>query len=233
MRLELKPILVWAALLAGGSAYAAGQELYAAAKSGAYAPYGIPASKAYSDPVSGLAGPMQVEEPISAPSLNDKITDPHIRAKGLSERQKEAFRKRKEKMQEMMALIKAKRSALQNAKPEERAALARELHNLILEKNPEVALPTPAPQTSDPAGNATARETRVLPGEKPSDKAPENSGVSPGTGDSRAPLGSSAAQSAREGGWESGHRRGEERPVPKMERPREMPKHPAFRDEDN
>jgi hypothetical protein len=103
------------------------------------------------------AGQMQVEEPslaaVPAPERDAKISKAQRnRARGLTAEQKQAFRERKEKMQEMITLITEKRRALQAAKPEERAALARELHSLILEKDPDAGVST-----------ATASTARVLP----------------------------------------------------------------------
>jgi hypothetical protein len=96
-------------------------------------------------------GRMQVEEPAavgSAPDQRDSKAWQKSHAKGLTDAQKAAFRERKEKMEGMIALIKAKRKALQDAKPEQRAALARELHSLILEKD------------SDPSEVAAAASVR-------------------------------------------------------------------------
>jgi hypothetical protein len=99
-------------------------------------------------------GRMQVEEPSTAasdPDARDSKAWQKSHAKGLTDAQKAAFRERKEKMEGMIALIKAKRKALRDAKPGERAALARELHSLILEKD------------SDPSQVASAAALR--PGE--------------------------------------------------------------------
>lgn len=97
-------------------------------------------------------GRMQVEEPTTAARDTNAQTSKawqKSHAKGLTDAQKAAFRERKEKMEGMVSLIKAKRKALQDAKPEERAALARELHSLILEKDP------------DPSAVASATTARV------------------------------------------------------------------------
>lgn len=124
------------------------------------------------------AGQMQVEEPSvgtpAAPAIvhSAKISkEQRAPARGLSAEQKQAFRDRKEKMQQMITLITEKRRALQAAKPEERAALARELHSMILERDPEglaltgqarVAAPSPekpavnAPVINPPASPASA-----------------------------------------------------------------------------
>ncbi len=82
-------------------------------------------------------GRMQVEEPSNAadPEANASKAWQQSHPKGLTDAQKAAFRERKDKMEGMIALIKAKRQALRDAKPEERAAIARELHVLILEKD--------------------------------------------------------------------------------------------------
>jgi hypothetical protein len=92
------------------------------------------------------AGRMQVEEPAAAaqPGANESKAWQKSHPKGLTDAQKTAFRERKEKMEGMIALIKAKRQALRDAKPEERAAIARELHVLILEKDGEPATVTTA-----------------------------------------------------------------------------------------
>jgi hypothetical protein len=92
------------------------------------------------------AGRMQVEEPAAAaqPGPNASKAWQKSHPKGLTEEQKTAFRERKEKMEGMISLIKAKRQALREAKPEERAAIARELHVLILEKDGEPATVTTA-----------------------------------------------------------------------------------------
>ena len=97
-------------------------------------------SKAAPGAVKTAAGKMQVEEPKTSAPLNDARESKawqKTHAKGLTEEQKTAFRDRKVNMEAMITVIKAKRKALQNAKPEDRAALARELHSLILEKDGE------------------------------------------------------------------------------------------------
>ena len=109
------------------------------------------ASSRSQNPAPG-PGRMQVEEPASTtanPDQRDSKAWQKSHAKGLTEEQKAAFRERKDKMEGMIALIKAKRKALQEAKPEERAALARELHSLILEKD------------SDPSEVASAASVRT------------------------------------------------------------------------
>jgi hypothetical protein len=91
-----------------------------------------------------VPGRMQVEEPdaaafpkapASAARESKAWQKSHARG-GLTEAQKQAFRERKEKMEGWIAVIKEKRRALAAAKPEERAAIARELHALMLEKDP-------------------------------------------------------------------------------------------------
>jgi hypothetical protein len=83
---------------------------------------------------------MQVEEPKASPAGTASKGQPKAkqsaRARALTESQKQAFRERKEKMEGMIAVIKQKREAMAMAKPEERAAIAHELHNLMLEKDP-------------------------------------------------------------------------------------------------
>jgi hypothetical protein len=118
-------------------------------------------------------GRMQVEEPkASAPMTSARESKAwqknHARA-GLTDAQKQAFRERKQKMEGMIAVIKEKRKALSNAKPEERAALARELHSLILEKDPaaqsgsttataRVADKSQAPSVQTPAPQTASQE---------------------------------------------------------------------------
>ena len=87
-----------------------------------------------------VTGKMQVEEPkASAPMASAKASKAWQKshAKGLTDSQKAAFKERKESMTAMITVIQAKRKAIHDAKPEERAALARELHSLILEKDGE------------------------------------------------------------------------------------------------
>jgi hypothetical protein len=95
------------------------------------------ATKAKGGKVAGQ-GRMQVEVPkATAPrsDASDSKAWQKTHAKGLTEDQKKAFRDRKEGMETLITVIKAKRKALHEAKPEDRAALARELHSLILEKD--------------------------------------------------------------------------------------------------
>ena len=90
--------------------------------------------------VKAAAGKMQVEEPKAGAPINDARESKawqKTHAKGLTDEQKAAFRDRKVGMEAMITVIKAKRKALHDAKPEDRAALARELHSLILEKDGE------------------------------------------------------------------------------------------------
>ncbi|GEM_PF-5178870 len=149
-----------------------------AAVTGQVKPAAAHASKSVKKPVKAVAsknapnvkaapgpGRMQVEEPkSSAPmgSAKESKAWQKNHARGLTEDQKKAFRERKEKMEAMITVIKEKRKAMRDAKPEERAALARELHSLILEKDPA-------------AGTGTTGVTaaaRVAP-EKPAVAAPQ------------------------------------------------------------
>ncbi len=89
---------------------------------------------------SPVSGKMQVDEPkASVPMASAKSSKAWQKshAKGLTDSQKAAFKERKESMTAMIAVIQAKRKAMHDAKPEDRAALARELHSLILEKDGE------------------------------------------------------------------------------------------------
>jgi hypothetical protein len=112
------------------------------------------------------SGRMQVEEPKAAVSIGTAKESRNWQknhARGLTEVQKQAFRERKEKMEGMIAVIKEKRKALRDAKPEERAVLARELHSLILEKDPDAANSgaTAAASTAATTAAATAATARV------------------------------------------------------------------------
>ncbi len=101
-----------------------------------------------------VSGKMQVEEPNVAAPLNSARESKawqKSHAHGLTEAQKQAFRDRKKKMESLIAVIKEKRKAMAAAKPEERAAIARELHSLMLEKDPGSTL------------NATARVASEKP----------------------------------------------------------------------
>jgi hypothetical protein len=109
------------------------------------------------------SGRMQVEEPkasVSMGTAKESRNWQKTHARGLTEVQKQAFRERKEKMEGLIAVIKEKRKALRDAKPEERAVLARELHSLILEKDLE--------KDPDPA-SAAASTARVGADAKASD----------------------------------------------------------------
>lgn len=79
---------------------------------------------------------MAVDEPAPAaeptPASESKAWQ-RKHSRGLTEEQKAAFRDRKAKMESLIAVIQAKRKAMRDAKPEERAAIARELHTLMLE----------------------------------------------------------------------------------------------------
>ncbi|HKP95706.1 MAG TPA: hypothetical protein VJ385_08110 [Fibrobacteria bacterium] len=119
-------------------------------------------AKAASVPAAPGAGKMQVEEPKAAAPLGSARESKAWQknhARGLTEAQRQAFRDRKEKMEGMIAVIKEKRMALASAKPEERAAIARELHTLMLEKDPV-------------SGSATARVAPDIAPAALKDKAP-------------------------------------------------------------
>ena len=150
--------LAFAGLLASGFAYAAdGGAADAASKNAKASPSHVShkASKAAAGsvneaPVAPGPGRMQVEEPKTAApvaSARESKAWQKNHARGLTDAQKQAFRDRKEKMESMIAIIKEKRKAMASAKPEERAAIARELHTLILDKDPGTAS----------VGSATAR----------------------------------------------------------------------------
>ena len=85
-------------------------------------------------------GPMQVEEPDlseSKPPIQPEKDQAGWKAKNsalLTPDQQAALKSRQETMKDMMILIQQKRRALREARPEDREVLARELHNLILEK---------------------------------------------------------------------------------------------------
>lgn len=119
-------------------------------------------------------GRMQVEEPASASTKTDGRDSKawqKSHAKGLTDAQKAAFRERKEKMEGMIALIKAKRKALQDAKPQERAALARELHSLILEKDsdPSEVASAASVRAEENGSPAQAQAQKSAPGQKASE----------------------------------------------------------------
>lgn len=92
---------------------------------------------------SAIAGPgsMQVEEPsMDGPKPpiqpeKDQASWKNKRNGGLTDAQKDALKARQERMDDMVALIRQKRRAIREARPEQRQALALELHNLILEKS--------------------------------------------------------------------------------------------------
>lgn len=85
-------------------------------------------------------GPMQVEEPSVGggrpPIQPEKDQESWTARKNasLTPAQQAALKARQETMKDMMALIQQKRRALRDARPEDREALAQELHNLIIEK---------------------------------------------------------------------------------------------------
>lgn len=130
---------------AKGYAHAASKPTAAASASAKAAPGKGSAAARPAEAMPG-SGRMQVEEPATSdqPGANASKAWQKSHPKGLTDAQKTAFRERKEKMEGMIALIKAKRQALRDAKPEERAAIARELHVLILEKDGETGAVTTA-----------------------------------------------------------------------------------------
>lgn len=127
------PLIADDAGRAAAKAYA-----HASSKSAAAKPP-VPKDAPSVRPAETAPGPgrMQVEEPsdVADPEANASKAWQKSHPKGLTDAQKAAFRERKDNMEGMIALIKAKRQALREAKPEERAAIARELHVLILEKD--------------------------------------------------------------------------------------------------
>lgn len=167
--------LAAAALLVCGVAFANGTTAGAvpAAES---AVSGKPAKKAPvpKAPVaakSPASGRMQVVEPKAdapmSPARESKAWQ-KSHSRGLTDAQKKAFRERKESMEGMIAVIKEKRKALRDAKPEERAALARELHSLIMEKEPAAA----------PAAASTT--ARVAPAAPENSRSADNNGAESG-----------------------------------------------------
>ena len=137
-----------------------------------YAHAGAKAAPARPQDSAPGPGRMQVEEPAAAvpdPNAQASKAWQKSHAKGLTDAQKAAFRERKEKMEGMVSLIKAKRKALQDAKPEERAALARELHSLILEKDPD-----PSAVASASTARVDDKTTNAPTTEAEPDKSPGN-----------------------------------------------------------
>lgn len=107
-------------------------------------------------------GPMQVEEPeteaIQPPIQPDKDGEGWKSRKNatLTAAQQAALETRQETMKDMMALIQQKRLAIREARPEDRQALAQELHALILEQS----------QGADRSrSRAAARKNAKSPGE--------------------------------------------------------------------
>jgi hypothetical protein len=151
------PLLADDAGKAAAKAYAHTASKRAAA---ATAKPALPKAAASARQAENAPGPgrMQVEEPseIAGPGANASRAWQKSHPKGLTDAQRSAFRERKEKMEGMIALIKAKRQALREAKPEERAALARELHILILEKDGKDG-ETPAVATATAAARLDAK----------------------------------------------------------------------------
>lgn len=90
---------------------------------------------------SAAPGSMRVEEPsanAARPPIEpekDKQAWKSKRGANLTDEQKAALKARQETMKDMMLLIQQKRRAIRAARPEEREALALELHNLILESS--------------------------------------------------------------------------------------------------
>lgn len=93
-------------------------------------------------PTSPRAAPgsMQVEEPVLGgpkppvqPEIDQKAWTSKPQA-DLTDEQQASLKARQETMKDMVALIQKKRLAIRDARPEQREALALELHNLILEK---------------------------------------------------------------------------------------------------
>lgn len=116
------------------------------------------------------SGRMQVVEPKAAAPANPARESKDWQkshARGLTDAQKQAFRERKENMEGMIAVIKEKRKALQDAKPEERAALARELHSLILEKDPVANSSTTTSTTATTARVGTVAPDNARSPDKP------------------------------------------------------------------
>lgn len=85
-------------------------------------------------------GPMQVEEPAvrgAQPPIQPEKEQASWKARkkaGLTPDQQASLKARQQTMKDMMVLIQQKRRALQEARPEDRQALAAELHGLIIEK---------------------------------------------------------------------------------------------------
>ena len=98
---------------------------------------------ALSAATSAVAAPgsMRVEEPsanAARPPIEperDKQAWKSKRGASLTDEQKASLKARQETMKDMMLLIQQKRRAIRAARPEEREALALELHNLILERS--------------------------------------------------------------------------------------------------
>ena len=125
---------------------------------------------AYGKPATAKAaqgsGRMQVEEPKASAPISDARASKawqKTHAKGLTEEQKQAFKDRKEGMETLIAVIKAKRKALHDAKPEERAAITRELHSLILEKDEGGAVTAAARVEASAAVGNDAKAPKASP----------------------------------------------------------------------
>lgn len=101
------------------------------------------AGLALSAAMSAVAAPgsMRVEEPsanAARPPIEpekDKQAWRSKRGASLTDEQKASLKARQETMKDMMLLIQQKRRAIRAARPEDREALALELHNLILERS--------------------------------------------------------------------------------------------------
>lgn len=114
---------------------------------------------------------MQVEEPEPGATGTDvsKAWQKN-HAKGLTDAQKAAFRERKEKMEGLIAVIKAKRQAMHDANPEERAVLARELHSLILDKADDPAMTEGATPARIDGGGEPGAPSAAAPAPFPGQK---------------------------------------------------------------
>lgn len=92
----------------------------------------------------GLAGAMQVEEPSlsqTQPPVNPERESVSWRGQGkpraLTDEQKTSMRERRERVRAMVEELKEKRKALDEASPERKSELARELHSFVLDKENE------------------------------------------------------------------------------------------------
>jgi len=91
-------------------------------------------------PSEASPGPMQVEEPAAQaaqpPIQPDQEMEGWMTSRNatLSASQQAALKARQDTMKDMMALIQQKRRAIREARPEDRQALAQELHQIILDQ---------------------------------------------------------------------------------------------------